>query len=64
MSEAKKCDRCGKLYENYRGVELNNIGYKYHYVRLCGNGVFTELDLCEPCMTELANWLREGGEKK
>lgn len=62
MSEAKKCDRCGKLYECYKGVEFNKSGFKYNYVRISAAISFMDFDLCEPCMTELVNWLKEGGK--
>ena len=59
MSAAKKCDRCGKLYEEYNvendekkanGIRFLNIdskedayGHPYH-------------DLCPECMGELRTW--------
>ena len=59
MSVAKKCDRCGKLYEEYNvkndekkanGISFLNIdskeeafGHAYH-------------DLCPECMEELRTW--------
>lgn len=61
MAIARKCDRCGKLYEQYNHIELedkivngiytvenkvNNRHVKHHY------------DLCEECCWELLIWLQ------
>ena len=56
MAMAKKCDRCGKFYENYptgnksqynalRIIQRNSIGETI-------NG-YTTYDLCPECMDEL-----------
>ncbi len=47
MADAKKCDRCGKYYdENNRKMWLYN-----------GNPNYTNpLDLCEKCVTDLKRW--------
>lgn len=53
MAEAKKCDRCGKLYELYAGVPFTD-NRKYYAVRFanisCSSGW---LDLCPDCMKKL-----------
>lgn len=55
MSEAKKCDRCGKLYEKYDTYEDNGI------IFTCGDneegGTGDKIDLCPDCMKELKNWI-------
>ena len=66
--QAKKCDRCGRLYEHYDGrkafpkslsnsIELRDtdIGWKYW-----GRARF---DLCEDCMTKLESFLYGGADK-
>lgn len=65
MSLAKKCNRCGKLYEQYttgkkiqynavRRVQTNVVGdiSNYDYV----------LDLCESCMSAFNVFMFEGKE--
>lgn len=58
---AKKCDRCGKLYEQYNvksdskninGLCTMNIDSKQCY---CSHGT---IDLCQDCSTKLINWLK------
>lgn len=65
MADAKKCDRCGKLYEwyctEYDGTDINGAGlfrdrqYSIFY------------DLCPECLEELIEWIercdKEGDEK-
>lgn len=54
MAEAKKCDRCGKLYEIYVGIPLVSGGNKYHAVKFANFGCSTAwLDLCPDCMKKL-----------
>lgn len=55
MALAKKCDRCGKLYEHYPMVE---VGFCYNAVGLYhvnSNGTVNKAyklkDLCPECMT-------------
>lgn len=62
---ARKCDRCGKLYEFYIGsVEFKN--------KTRSNGIMfidrdtdgkyfrrKDIDLCFKCMQELVNWFKE-----
>ena len=62
MACAKKCDRCGKLYEEYNieddkknpnGIMVLNLDSQRRY--------FTHnvMDLCPDCMKEFQDWLRE-----
>ena len=44
MSDAKKCDRCGKYYDYYDGVSVN--GLKYRKIQLIGDNA-PIFDLCE-----------------
>lgn len=66
MASARKCDRCGKLYEFYykesdgmviNGMTLveNDVTYNSHKTKMY-------IDLCPECLTQLAEWL-EGGER-
>lgn len=67
MANAKKCDRCGMLYERYGGIAINPQGCKYDGIVLVGqdNTLALDLchpcalDLCHPCMTSLRAWLNE-----
>lgn len=53
MAEAKKCDRCGNLYELYDGV-LFKDSRKYHAVKFASfNCSSAWLDLCPDCMKKL-----------
>ncbi len=58
MANALKCDRCGKLYEHYRGIKLVDKPY-------CNISLFSEngwvrrdFDLCPECMTKLAEFIK------
>lgn len=59
MANAKKCDRCGMLYERYGGIAINPQGCKYDGMVLVGRESTLALDLCYPCMTRLRAWLNE-----
>jgi len=65
---AKKCDRCGRLYEHYEGSErfkgnreANGLTLVDRYSDSFQRSSDT-FDLCPKCMQELLNWLK--GEKK
>ena len=58
---AKKCDRCGKFYEQYNvksdskninGLCTMNIDSRQRYYS------HELIDLCQDCSTELINWLK------
>lgn len=53
---AKKCDRCGALYEH-------NIkfGWKYSVIKDCHPYPEQRIDLCHNCMYELEKWLEKSG---
>lgn len=58
---AKKCDRCAKLYENYKSED-----YRANSVRTAFRGndpaatSIEHFDLCPACMESFKNWLKEG----
>lgn len=58
---AKKCDRCKKLYEDYRdeGNRGNSIrlGFRDVVIGFIGIELF---DLCPACMESFKTWLKEG----
>lgn len=61
MSNAKKCDRCGKLYENYKGVKITEGGNSYNTVIFTGNNYGNrDFDLCPDCMSKLIEFIKEG----
>lgn len=61
MSKAFKCDRCGKLYEGYRGIQLTDHGNYYNIMQFVGGlGAFREYDLCPDCMQLLVTFITEG----
>lgn len=62
MSYAKKCDRCGALFEPY---DYQNIGEAWRYSVLRDNHPYEEnrLDLCNSCRIELEKWIKKGGTK-
>lgn len=70
MADAKKCDRCGVLFEPYikdENVRLNKesecTGYSNLLLRVKNimNPYFDEqinIDLCKNCANSLNNWLK------
>ena len=57
MANAKKCDRCGRLYESYEGVAVTKGGRKYHALSLENDYVYKWYDLCPVCMARLVNFI-------
>ena len=62
MSLAKKCDRCGNLYEpkdiDIRGAIVNGLGLisrDAHNINVVPRRYF---DLCPKCLLSFANWLK------
>lgn len=55
----KKCDRCGKYYDPYGGIEYNNK--KVNVLRLARDGEQSVMckDLCPECMESLIKWLEQ-----
>ena len=67
MANAKKCDRCNKLYEEYNtscnrknlnGIQLISSDIHHRYYG------YTCLDLCPGCMAEFQKWFEQFGSKK
>lgn len=62
MSLAKKCDRCGNLYEpkniNVSGEIVNGLGLIIRGSR--NDNVINQklFDLCPECLVSLASWLK------
>ncbi len=67
MAMARKCDRCGKFYEDYIPENKDNPKYinglstvsinkerKFYNVDL--------VDLCEDCLKEFADWVNKDPE--
>lgn len=58
--KAKKCDRCGKLYE-YEKPKFTKIGnidtYGIAWELHCNNRF---IDLCSDCLTGFKKWFEEG----
>lgn len=65
MSNAKKCDRCGNLYEDYDGYEVTKKGNKYDKLSLRHHWktVARDYDLCPKCMKSLVKWLKEADDE-
>lgn len=68
--KARKCDRCGKLYECYETTK-QSLGNALNVLRLrypepgydsgnCENFVFNAKDLCRECMESFCEWFGEG----
>ena len=62
MSLAKKCDRCGNLYESKNmdicGVIANGLSLIYRDERNSKAFSHKYFDLCPECLAHLANWLK------
>ena len=58
MASAKKCDRCKKFYEKNNGVKCIN-GCFVRTIKICTNGPYLELDLCDDCIEELYKFLNK-----
>ncbi len=66
MADAKKCDRCGKYYDDYDGVAFSeavtrNKYDRMHLVRADDRGVYKKFDLCPDCMSALISFIKQGG---
>ena len=66
--QARKCDRCGRLYEHYDGSKAfpksrsNSLGLRDTDLK----ETFWQrdrFDLCEDCMAKLESFLYGGAEK-
>lgn len=66
MADAKKCDRCGKLFEPYNVDAGCKIPSRYTNILLKNLSLvegtyeeFDEYDLCKECNNSLLKWLSE-----
>ena len=60
MADAKKCDRCDKLYEIYDGIPITAMGTGLKYSKLqlvAGESITKKYDLCPTCMTQVVAFL-------
>ena len=62
MACARKCDRCGKLYEEYNlkndekntnGIMVLNLDYQRKYYP------HDAMNLCPDCMRKFQDWMKE-----
>lgn len=62
--KAKKCDRCGKLYEQYNHKSGNKPNaVKTINENMNGNYYAVDIyDLCPECMNQLNGWLKNEKE--
>lgn len=57
MSNAKKCDRCGKFYDPNESTFKKDVSqFKLAKLKNCFE---RELDLCQNCQYELKNWMNK-----
>lgn len=65
MAKAKKCDRCGKLYEVYTVNGLPDDLRKISTITT-GNDNADNIsrDLCPECMKEFIDWYKKGQEQE
>lgn len=61
LSRAYKCDICGKLYERYDGIKIQDNGNRYCRLILANDGCAfsTTFDTCPDCMTFITDFVRE-----
>lgn len=57
MANAKKCDRCNRLYEIYDGIPVTEKGFKYNVLQLHNSSVHKTYDLCPDCMGRIVAFL-------
>ena len=62
---AKKCDRCGKFYEQYNNhpsdddEQPNRLAFMREYgVYIKNEDKICSFDLCEQCMDKVNNWIK------
>ena len=57
MASAKKCDRCGKYYDECTSTKRIN-DYRVKCIKIFTSyGPYLELDLCEKCIDDLYDFL-------
>ena len=62
MANARKCDRCGKFYEQYpKGNKVQHNGVQRTYRHKNGNlGYEESLDFCTECMSAFDEFMING----
>lgn len=66
MADAKKCDRCGKYYDDYHGVVFSEAAPSNKYDRMNlvraddYEGRYKRFDLCPDCMKALISFIKQG----
>ena len=59
---AKKCDRCGKLYEHYGDIDgygkCNAVKLVYLQANAIEQSCTDAMDLCPECMEEFKNFIK------
>ena len=69
MAIAKKCDRCGKLHEYYKGINKFNNSEKANGVLLIDRDTDNTYwsreiyDLCPDCMRKLEAFIKNGEDE-
>lgn len=65
MALARKCDRCGKLYEIYHVIGLPDDLTRVSTIRTGNNNAENmRRDLCPECMKEFIEWYKKGQEQE
>lgn len=63
MARARKCDRCGKFYDEY--LLNSNEFYKVCLIRTENyNYRNSPKDICPECMKEFIEWYKKGQEQE
>ena len=57
MANARKCDKCGELYEIY-----DNFPDDFTVCQLNKRFVWSRLDLCPKCQVDLTLWMQNKAE--
>ncbi len=66
MADAKKCDRCGKYYDDYDGVAFSEAITANRYDRMNlvrADDYYSKckrFDLCPDCMSALISFIKQG----
>lgn len=65
MADAKKCDRCGGLYEEYPGIVMYEGSLqRYNRVDIVSGSYandYTKNDMCPKCMEAFKSFMKNGG---
>lgn len=65
MSNAKKCDRCGKLYDTEEIIiDYSDMRMRYVILKDCHPYPEIRLDLCKECRVALSEWLAKGSAEE